>query len=209
MLNKFFQNTCKPVGSSGKLMVRMMNKGHSALADWGLSHLPMEELPSAAKTLDIGCGGGANLSQLLTRFGSGTATGIDYSPLCVQESTKMNQDAVDSGRCRILQGDASRLPFSNGSFHVATAFETVYFWPDLDASFRQIYQMLQTGGAFLICNEESDPTNDRWTKIIGGMTIYSIGDLKKRMENAGFTNILTDFEPKKHWCCLVARKLAC
>ena len=33
----FFQNTCKPNGFAGKIMVNMMNTGHAALAEWGLS----------------------------------------------------------------------------------------------------------------------------------------------------------------------------
>ena len=30
----FFENTRKPVGFSGKIMVAMMNFGHSAMAAW-------------------------------------------------------------------------------------------------------------------------------------------------------------------------------
>ena len=32
----FFENTRKPTGFGGRLMVAMMNIGHRALADWGL-----------------------------------------------------------------------------------------------------------------------------------------------------------------------------
>ena len=35
----FFQNTCKPKGFAGKIMVNMMNTGHAALAEWGLTHI--------------------------------------------------------------------------------------------------------------------------------------------------------------------------
>ena len=31
----FFENTRKPVGFGGKIMVAMMNVGHSAVARWG------------------------------------------------------------------------------------------------------------------------------------------------------------------------------
>ena len=31
----FFENTRKPVGLGGKIMVDMMNFGHSAMAEWG------------------------------------------------------------------------------------------------------------------------------------------------------------------------------
>ena len=35
----FFENTRKPEGFGGKLMVAMMNVGHSAVARWGLQFL--------------------------------------------------------------------------------------------------------------------------------------------------------------------------
>ena len=51
----FFENTRKPVGLGGKIMVAMMNLGHSPVARWGLRFL---ELTLDAKVLDCGCGGG-------------------------------------------------------------------------------------------------------------------------------------------------------
>ena len=35
----FFENTRKPVGLGGKIMVAMMNFGHNAMAEWGLRFL--------------------------------------------------------------------------------------------------------------------------------------------------------------------------
>ena len=58
----FFENTRKPVGFSGKIMVAMMNFGHSAMAAWGLHFL--QPAPDAM-VLDCGCGGGANIKTLL------------------------------------------------------------------------------------------------------------------------------------------------
>ena len=52
----FFENTRKPVGLGGKLMVAMMNLGHSPVARWGLQFL---NAAPDAKVLDCGCGGGA------------------------------------------------------------------------------------------------------------------------------------------------------
>ena len=58
----FFENTRKPVGLGGKIMVTMMNFGHSAMAAWGLRFL--QPAPDA-RVLDCGCGGGANIKTLL------------------------------------------------------------------------------------------------------------------------------------------------
>ena len=60
----FFENTRKPVGLGGKLMVDMMNQGHSPVARWGLRFL---QLAPNAKVLDCGCGGGANIKRLLKK----------------------------------------------------------------------------------------------------------------------------------------------
>ena len=51
----FFQNTCKPSGLGGRLMVKMMNSGHAKLADWGFSQI---QAKADARVLDAGCGGG-------------------------------------------------------------------------------------------------------------------------------------------------------
>lgn len=203
MLKKFFQNTRKPEGTMGSLMVNMMNKGHAPLSAWGLSHLPKNP---AAKALDIGCGGGANVSALLSLFPQGSVTGVDYSPVCVRRSAALNQAAIRQGRCRILQGDASALPFEAGTFQAVTAFETIYFWPGLPSCFAGIYKILQPGGVFLICNEEADPENDRWSRIVDGMTVYGEGQLASMLRDAGFSHIQADQEKKKGWLCILAQK---
>ena len=41
LLRKFFNQTRKPEGFLGKLMLSGMNSGHAKLADWGFEHLPV------------------------------------------------------------------------------------------------------------------------------------------------------------------------
>ena len=56
----FFENTRKPVGFGGKIMVAMMNFGHSAMAAWGLQFFAA---CPGCMVLDCGCGGGANIKR--------------------------------------------------------------------------------------------------------------------------------------------------
>lgn len=79
----FFENTRKPVGLGGKLMVAMMNLGHSPMTRWGLRFL---RLAPNAKVLDCGCGGGANKKRLLKKCPHGVVKGIDYSPASVEKA---------------------------------------------------------------------------------------------------------------------------
>ncbi|MDD3231314.1 MAG: class I SAM-dependent methyltransferase [Oscillospiraceae bacterium] len=206
-MSSFFENTKKPTGNGGRLMTIMMNHGHAAMAKWGLSHITPQANNHA---LDVGCGGGANLVRLLALCPEGSVTGVDYSEISVAKSKKLTGTAIHSGQCRVLQSDVSALPFAENSFELVTAFETVYFWPEIEHAFRQVAGVLKPGGTFLICNE-ADGLNEkdaRWTEKIPGMTIYNAGQLKCFLSGAGFTDIRIDNDAKKHWLCLTAQKVS-
>ena len=144
----FFENTRNPVGLGGKIMVALMNLGHSPVARWGLRFL---ELTPDAKVLDCGCGGGANIKRLLKLCPKGTVRGIDYSPVSVEKSKKVNKAAVARGRCDVLCASVAELPFESEQFDLVTAFETVYFWPDLPRCFCEVGRVLKPGGTFCGC----------------------------------------------------------
>ena len=144
----FFENTRKPVGLGGKIMVAMMNFGHSAMAEWGLSFL--QPAPDAM-VLDCGCGGGANIKTLLKLCPNGKVQGIDYSAVSVEKARKVNARAIAAGRCTVQQASVAELPFEAEQFDVVTAFETVYFWPELAQNFREVYRVLKPGGIFCGC----------------------------------------------------------
>ncbi len=199
----FFENTRKPEGFGGKIMVAMMNLGHSAVARWGLQFL---ELAPDAMVLDCGCGGGANMKRLLKKCPQGIVKGIDYSSVSVEKSKKVNEVAVTKRRCDVLCASVAELPFESEQFDAVTAFETVYFWPDLPQCFREVYRVLKPGGTFLICNESNGDSDkdERWTEIIGGMTIYKDVELKAYLEQGGFHDV--QIHKKKSWLCITAWK---
>ena len=119
------------------------------------------------------------MKRLLKKCPQGIVKGIDYSPVSVEKSKKVNETAIVEGRCAVLQGSVADMMFADDWFDAVTAFETVYFWPDLPRCFREVYRVLKVGGTFLICNESNGDTDKdkKWTEIIGGMTIYKAVEL--------------------------------
>ena len=205
-LSKIFSNTRKPEGFWGRLMVVGMNGGsHAAMASWGLDHA---NVPADGEILDIGCGGGANLARLMDRSLRAKVTGIDYSTVSVEKSRKVNADAIIKGRCKVLEASVSSLPFSDATFTMATAFETVYFWPDIVNSFAEVRRVLVPGGKFLIVNEDDglSGNNEKWEKMIEGMHTYTPDELETHLTAAGFRDVAVYRDESKHWLCVTAVK---
>ena len=204
--SKLFSNARKPEGFLGRMMVNGMNGGsHARMAQWGLSFVTPAE---NASVLDIGCGGGANVARLLKMAPKGRVQGIDYSPVSVKKSKSVNAAAIAAGRCQIQEGSAAALPYADGEFDLVTAFETVYFWPDIEECFRGVRRTLKEDGLFLIVNEDDGLTgnNEKWEKMIDGMHTYTPDELRTHLVAAGFRDITVHTNDQHHWLCVTAKK---
>ncbi|MBQ9030224.1 MAG: class I SAM-dependent methyltransferase [Parasporobacterium sp.] len=205
LMKKFFAQTKKPEGMLGKMMLGTMNSGHAKMADWGMSHLPGTGI---AKAADLGCGGGRNAGELLKRYPDAHVTAVDYSHLSVEKARDYNKEMITEGRCRVLQGDVSELDLPEETFDLATAFETIYFWPGLERCFAQVYKILKPGGLFMICNESdgTDATSLRFEKIIEGMKNYTTEEIGAALKQAGFSKIQSYHHPSNPWITVLAEK---
>ena len=206
LLSKFFSNARKPEGFLGKIMVNGMNGGgHAAMANWALAIVTIDR---DDRILDIGCGGGANIARLLQRTLQGSVTGIDFSPVSVRKSTKVNAKAIRKGRCRVLEGNVANLPFAEGSFDMVTAFETIYFWPDIEHCFNEVKKVLKPGGQFVIVNESdgSGEMDAKWESMIEGMHTYKPEEIRHHLTNVGFRDINITVNEEKRWLCATAGK---
>jgi len=205
LYKKFVNQTRKPEGTLGKMMVNGMNSGHAKLADWGMSHLPRLE-PS--KILELGCGGGRNAGELAKRYPSANVTAIDYSEVSVAKSKEYNKELIASGKMTVKQGDVSDLRLPVDTYDIATAFETIYFWPGLEKCFAEVYKVLKTGGVFMIVNESdgTDDTSLKYEKIIDGMKCYTIEQIGSALKAAGFSEVTSDHFDGKPWIAVVAVK---
>ena len=97
----FLENTRKPGGIGGKMMVSFMNVGHRALTGWGLRFL--HPLPDA-HVLDCGCGGGANIKRLLKKMPARHRQGCGLFRSQRRESPEFKPDCHSEGALRGVAG---------------------------------------------------------------------------------------------------------
>ena len=163
-----------------------MNKEHTPVSLWGLKHL---NISPDDVILDIGCGGGMNINRMAQ--GAKKVYGVDYSIESVNLSKEVNEDLIKEGRVEVHEGNVMDLPFEDNSFDIVTAFETVYFWPDIVKSFGEVKRVLKPGGMFLIgC--EANGTNNLAMKFfdkVVDMTFYEDNDLVGFLKSNGFKEI--------------------
>lgn len=193
----FFDNMRKPKGKLGNLQLKSMNKEHTPVSLWGLKHL---DIHSNDVILDVGCGGGININRMAEK--AKKVYGVDYSIESVKLSREVNRVNIDKGKVEILEGDVQNLPFEDNRFDIVTAFETVYFWPNIVESFKEVKRVLKPGGIFLIGMESNGSDNIimKLSEKFIDMAVYNDKEIKEFLKSAEYCDItvyLRDGKNKK------------
>lgn len=182
------KNVAKPEGKKGSETLKRMNDHHSSVSIWSFEHLNIHE---DDVILDVGCGGGINIKRLHELSPKNKTYGIDYSKLSVEMSTELNQEYVDKGEVIIKEADVQDLPFEDDTFDIVTACETVYFWPNIVDSFKEIRRVLKDEGIFvIILTTNGDPENhlEEMNKEFRCIA-YSDEELKDLLFEAGYSSL--------------------
>ncbi len=177
----FTDNFGHPKGLIGRMMLVSMDKEHLPMAEWAMERF---DLPENGDMIDLGCGGGYNIQRFLKRGFQGKVVGFDISEESVKKAKAVNKAELGS-RVEIVQGTVENIPFQDESFHLATAFETVFFWPDAKKNIQEVFRVLKPGGRFVVINNYGDPNTD-WEKKVPCMKRYTAEQIAGFMKSAGF-----------------------
>ena len=201
----------KPSGFIGRLILWEMNRHHSKLTDWGLSHVSIKKTDTI---LDVGCGGGRTVSKLAELASNGKVHGIDYSEESVTAAHRANTRWIDIGRVTIREGTVSQLGFNDNTFDLVTAIETHLFWPNLPGDFREIFRVLRPGGTLLIVAEiyrggkhmEGVRRTIFEKHLAANMNLLTPEEHRDLLTNTGFTDVQTFEALEKGWICAIGTK---
>ncbi len=136
--------------------------------------------------IEIGCGGGAFLTDALK---SGCrAAAIDHSPEMVRLARAANQNAIESGKLEIREGQADSLPYPDGTFTCAVMTGVFGFIDDPKKALSEVARVLGRGGRFALfsASKELRGTPAAPEPIASRLHFYEDAELERLARQAGF-----------------------
>ncbi|WP_226669642.1 class I SAM-dependent methyltransferase [Metabacillus litoralis] len=192
LLNQLIEQAKNPNGIIGSLMLRIMNTSHTNMNKWALEKIQMKE---ESIVLDVGCGGGKTILLLSKINTHNKIFGIDYSDQAVKDSLRTNKNDVAKGKVHIKKASVTDISFPENTFDIITAFQTHYFWPDLEKSVSEVCRVLKSGGCFLITAE--------LYKINYHMKSYKTKiEMEQLFKKTGFAAVSFYEHTNKKWICI-------
>jgi SAM-dependent methyltransferase len=167
------------------------------IVPWALEGVSLGENP-----LELGPGPGLTTALLQTLARNLTAVEIDFG------LASLLADRLKNTRVRVIQGDATALPFAESTFTSAASFTMLHHLPGpawQDRMFREVHRVLRPGGTFA----GTDGLNNRGMRLLhfaGTFTPIDPVALPARLEDAGFRDIAVDMKPGRFRLRAVAGK---
>ena len=127
------------------------------------------------RMIDCGCGTGYNLTTLLQPYGQ--AFGFDMEP-----------DALQRARSRgrpLVRADMEHMPFTSGSFDLATSFDVVHSVADDRAALGEISRLLKPGGHLVMNVTALDLLRGDHSDVWGEQRRYTRESGARLVEGAG------------------------
>ncbi|MCB9812484.1 class I SAM-dependent methyltransferase [Candidatus Nomurabacteria bacterium] len=122
-------------------------------------------LSRTSRLLDVGCGGGIDLSAY-SKMGFTNLAGIDSSRKFVDEAKETLKDTAE-----LKEGTFECIPYEDGSFDVVTSRFALHYSKDIKKSLKEVARVLKSGGKFIaiVSNPVADAEEQKDTD--GNITI--------------------------------------
>jgi SAM-dependent methyltransferase len=154
--------------------------------------LPVLEKMRLAPTdnvLDLGCGAGWLSRRLAKLVPEGRVVGMDISDEMIRHARRAS---VDFDNLMFVAGEVAQIPWQPHFFSHAISVESSYYWPDPAAGIKDIFRVVQDGGAawILINYYRDNPHCHQWGNLLAVQThLLSAKEWAKHFRAAGFTNV--------------------
>ena len=120
------------------------------------------QLTTGARVLEVSCGTGTNLPLLRAAVGDkGLVAGLDVSAGMLRRCDRKLRR--ESDYAWLLMGDATRLPFNEGSFDAVFHHGGIAEFPNKRAALAEMARVVRPGGKVVVCDPGLPPDRPaRW-----------------------------------------------
>ena len=177
-----------PSGPIGHLVTGLLARGNTSFNRWLIHELGTLVRPPAT-VIELGCGPGIALKELLAAYPAASVVGVDRSPVVLKSARRRNALAIAGGRLTLVTGDVEKavgyIPAD-----LVLACHVLYFWPNPVSQLRRINDILAPHGHVALgyqLRQHMPPISQR-TFPQEGFTLYDSDDqVAAVVAQAGFT----------------------
>lgn len=175
-----------PSGEVGNQFAVQMNQSNALINQACIAALQCSQ--ASPRLLEIGPGNAGFLETLQQRFEGLHYTGLDWSQDMVALAQQQHARQIEAGRARFLQGSAHAMPFESGHFDFILSVHTLYFWPDLQETLREILRVLKPAGQ-LVLGFGDKQFMTRMPFTAEGFKLYTLEELTRALNTLGLRHI--------------------
>jgi ubiquinone/menaquinone biosynthesis C-methylase UbiE len=185
----------QPEGEMGQKVGNLMNDGNRPM---NLQTLAALDAKKGEHILEIGMGNGAFVKNILSIDPTLRYTGIDFSPLMVEESNQRNSNYVTNGQAAFAEANLEALPLDDNSVDKAFTINTFYFWEDITQCLSEFKRVLKSGGKVFLSVRPKE-TLDQFPFCEYGFRKWTKSQIMDELSLHNFVNIEVThvIEPEK------------
>jgi SAM-dependent methyltransferase len=196
----------QPKGVLGKVAGRLMARMDKPSNDWAIS---LMNIQPNDHLLEIGFGPGLAIKKVSELASKGFVAGIDFSETMLEQASKLNAVAIESGLVELKYGEVCSIPYGDEIFDKVFGINVMYVLPDLPKAIKEMWRVLKPGGQVTFCMPEKEFMEKRMR--LAPRDIFTVHDLDKVL------GMLTEagFEGARHekasvgfgtWVCVLGEK---
>jgi len=170
-------------------------------------------LDSTKHVLDVGSGVGGTSRCLAREFGC-RVTGIDLTDEYCRTAAMLSSRIGLAGLVDYRQGDATNLPFPDGSFDVMWTEHVAMNIPDKPRFYQEMYRVLRSGGTLAIYDILAGPSGAvlfpvPWARTPETSFLVTPDELRKLLDQAKFkiSNWSDTTDAARAWFVSLAKEI--